>query len=227
MLETNIGPQHPEGLSPVQEELALKLYQIEAVKFGRFKLKLHESNPEAPMSPLYINLRMLRRDVEVKTAAVSVYGEMLSLLEFDLLADVPTAATPLVSSLSDLTGVGMITPRTDNKNYGSGAKVDGMLPTDVGLTAVLIDDLVTGAHSKVEAADVLIANGISVRDVVVLVDREQGGQAELDEKGLRLHSAFTMQQMLDLYARTGTITQEQYRETVDGINNMNAFLASL
>ena len=76
---------------------------------------------------------------------VDVYEELIRPLQFDLLADVPTAATPLVSSLSDRLGVGMVTPRTDAKTHGSGASIDGLLNSDQGKRAVLIDDLVTMA----------------------------------------------------------------------------------
>lgn len=40
-----------------EEDLALKLFDIGAVQFGEFKLKLHEKNPDAPLSPIFFNFR--------------------------------------------------------------------------------------------------------------------------------------------------------------------------
>lgn len=216
--------QHPEGLTQAQERLSGQLFAIGAIKFGGFRLKLHETNPEAPLSPVYIDLRALRRVPEAKAAAITVYKELVRPLQFDLLADIPTAATPLVSSLADRLQVGQITPRTDAKTHGTGAKIDGMLPEDVGKTAVLIDDLVTRADSKMEAANALKAQGITVHDVVVLIDREQGGRAQLSEAGYDLHSAFTMRQMLDFYLRDGSLTQAQYQNTQQRLQALNQFL---
>lgn len=204
--------------------MSTQLFEIGAVRFGNFKLKLHDKNPEAPLSPVYIDLRVLRRFPEAKAAAVRVYEELVQPLKFDLLADVPTAATPLVSSLSDRLGVGMITPRTDTKVHGSGAKVDGLLEVDKGKIAVVVDDLVTRADSKIEAVNVLKENGVNVTDVVVLIDRKQGGEEQLAAEGYRLHSALTMDKMLQFYARTGKITQDAYQDATQRLAALNQFL---
>lgn len=198
--------EHPEGLTNAQEILSNRLFDIGAIKFGKFRLKLHDTHPEAPLSPIYIDLRILRRFPQAKSAAVDAYQELTSNLKFDLLADIPTAATPLVASLSDRLGVGMITPRTDAKAHGTGAKIDGLLTSDQGKVALLVDDLITKAHSKIEAANILIQNGLVVHDVVVLIDREQGGMEELAKRGLTLHAVMTMSKMLDYYTRVGRIS---------------------
>lgn len=220
-VELNI---HPEGLTEAQERLSLQLFEIGAIKFGGFRLKLHDTNPEAPLSPIYIDLRMLRRFTEAKAAAVDAYQELVAPLQFDLLADIPTAATPLASTLSDRLMVGMITPRTDSKSHGSGAKVDGLLETDKGCTAVLIDDLVTRADSKLQAAEILINNGVWVRDIVVLIDRQQGAGEQLESQAYNLHSALTMNQMLDFYLRVGKLDQGAYDNVIQGIDELNRFL---
>ena len=128
MREIELGdPSHSEGLTEAQEELAQDLFEIGAIKFGEFTLKVHQSHPEAPLSPIYIDLRMLRRFPDAKSKAVDVYQELLKPLPFELIADIPTAATPIVSSLSDRLGVGMITPRMGSKGYGVDAKIDGFV----------------------------------------------------------------------------------------------------
>ena len=216
-----------EGLTGVQETLSKELFDIGAIKFGAFKLKLHDLHPEAPLSPIYIDLRMLRRFPQAKLAAVNVYQELVSPLKFDLLADTPTAATPLVASLSDRLGIGMITPRTDAKAHGTGAKIDGFLNSDKGKVVLLVDDLVTRADSKLEAAKVLIQKGLVVNDVVVLVDREQGGREELAEKSLKLHSAMTVTKMLDFFIRVGQIGIKDRAGIDQGLQDLNNFLALL
>lgn len=157
-----------------QRVLADHLFRIGGIKFGAFRLKLHEKNPEAPLSPIYVDLWVLRSNPDAMDVAVCVFQEMIQSLEFDLLADVPTAATPIVAILMYKTRVPMVTPR-ELKTHGAGANIDGAFRP--GQVAVVIDDLVTKADSKLNAINVLEAGGLKVRDVVVLVDREQGGAA--------------------------------------------------
>ena len=49
------------------------------------------------------------------------------------------------------------------------------------------------------------AVGLKVSDVVVLIDREQGGGARLASHGLCLHSAFTLTFILETLLRHGKI----------------------
>jgi orotate phosphoribosyltransferase len=176
-----------------------------------FRLKLHQTKPDAPLSPYYLDLRVLRSYPRTaKAVAVKLFEAMGTGLGADVLADVPTAITPVVSSLSDLTGIPMITPRLA-KDHGTGGDIDGNWSVD-GATAVLFDDLVTEAHSKIEAATILRGVGITVKHVVVLVDREQGGRRQLEEVGLTLHTAFTITELLALYREIGKITPELHAE---------------
>ena len=57
---------------------------------------------------------------------------------------------------------------------------------------MVLDDLITTGGSKIEAIAPLAEAGLVVKDVVVLVDREQGGAEELAARGLRLHAALTL-----------------------------------
>ncbi len=193
------------------QKLATTLFDIGAIKFGAFKLKLHERMPDAPLSPIYIDLRLLRSFPDALDLAVSVYRELAGELEYDVYADVPTAATPIVAVLSHETRVPMITPRTDSKGHGTLGSVDGVFTP--GSVALLVDDLITSADSKLEAAAILAENGVVVHDIVVLIDREQGGPENLMNRGYRCHAAFQLTDLLDFYLGTRKITQRQYEET--------------
>lgn len=204
-------------LTAEQKKLADALLEIGAVKFGAFRLKIHDTKPDAPLSPFYLDLRLLRSFPTAKKKAVRAYLRLLRTLKFDVLADVPTAATPLVASIADVLRMAQITPRMDKKAHGTGAKVDGFFRK--GQTAVLVDDLVTHARSKLEAIRVLEQAGLRVKDVVVLVDREQGGAEELAQEGYKLHSILQISKLFAYYADTGKIGKKSYRQILDYIGD--------
>lgn len=206
-----------------QWELANALMATEAIRRksqspgGKgFRLKLHEKNPDAPLSPIYVDLRRLRSFPDVMDRAVQVFGELSKTLTFHVLADVPTAATPFVAILSHELRVPMITPR-EPKTHGAGGSIDGHVVP--GKTALVIDDLITKADSKLEAIRTLEAHGLRVHDVVVLIDREQGGVQELERAGYLLHAAFTLRSLLDFYVRTGAMSHEEYDEVMTYLGN--------
>lgn len=124
--ELDMNPQHPEGLSEAKEELATSLFDRGAIKFGAFRLKLHETNPDAPLSPIYIDLRILPSYPDIMDKTVAVFQEMTKGLTFDLYAPIPQAATPIGAVLSHKTRIPMITPRPP-KTHGLGGGIDGHL----------------------------------------------------------------------------------------------------
>jgi uridine monophosphate synthetase len=69
-----------------------------------------------------------------------------------------------------------------------------------------------------ETVEPLEGAGLKVSDVVVLIDREQGGRARLASQNLRLHSAFTLTYILDTLARHGLVTP-------DVVQAVKAFIA--
>lgn len=196
-----------------REQLAVELLKIGAIKFGNFRLKLHDKNPDAPLSPIYIDLRLLRSFPDVIDSAVDVYRDLSTGFLFDVYADVPTAATPVVAILSHVTRVPMISPRKDEKKHGTTAPIDGIFAP--GQRVLLIDDLITNAGSKLETISVLEDNRLKVSGVVVLIDREQGGGPELEKNGYACRAAFRLTQVLEFYSRTGLINRDDYKRTLD------------
>lgn len=50
--------------------------------------------------------------------------------------------------------------------------------------------------------------GLVVSDVVVLIDREQGGYAHLEKNGLKLYAAFTLSFIVDTLLEHGKLTAD-------------------
>jgi orotate phosphoribosyltransferase len=206
--------QPAQRLTELQQAFADSLLTTHAVKFGEFRLKLHEKQPDAPLSPIYIDLRVLQSYPDALDAAVAALAELIQALglTYSCYAGIPLAATPLVTLLSHKTRVPMITPR-EAKTHGTFENVNGVFKP--GETALVIDDVVSRADSKLEAIAVLEGNGLVVKDVVVLVDREQGGSVQLAAAGYRLHAVVQLSQLLSYWHGTKALDQAAYQRVVD------------
>lgn len=188
----------------MNDDLVLALYHIGAIQFGTFKLK------SGILSPIYLDLRVLVSHPRVLRDAARALAEKLAALTFDRIAAIPYAALPIGTAVALEMERPMIYPRQAKKDYGTERVIEGEF--NAGETAVVIDDVITTGASKLEAIAPLVAAGLIVRDVVVLVDREQSGAAEMSARGYTLHSAFTIREMLGILRAADKISETQYQE---------------
>lgn len=184
----------------MHDSLIASLHDIGCVKFGQFKLK------SGLMSPIYIDLRLL---VSHPTVLRSVAQAMAALLAerpaitFDRLAAIPYAGLPIGVAVALETGRPLIYPRKEAKEYGTAKLIEGEYAA--GETALLVDDLITRGTAKIESLTPLLDAGLKVNDVLVLIDREQGGRAELAARGIALHAVLSLSGMLDSLVARGRI----------------------
>jgi uridine monophosphate synthetase len=190
--------------------LALTLADIGCVRFGDFTLR------SGQRSPVYIDLRLLVSHPNVLRDVARAYAQLLRPLAFDRLAAIPYAALPIGTAVSLELGCPLIYPRKEVKGYGTRRAVEGEFQK--GERAAVLDDLITTGTSKLEAIAPLEELGLQLEDVVVLIDREQGGRRYLGERGYRLHAVFGLGEMLDVLAQHGRISTAQRDE-------VKAFLA--
>jgi uridine monophosphate synthetase len=79
-----------------------------------------------------------------------------------------------------------------------------------GQECLIIEDVVTTGASILETIKTIEAAGLKVTDVIVLIDRQQGGAENITSRGYRFHAVFTLQELLSLLKKSGRINQETY-----------------
>jgi uridine monophosphate synthetase len=193
--------QHPRGFGNpwgvIQTSLARGLFEAGCVRFGDFVLH------SGAHSPVYIDLRRLVTYPRLLAEAARAYARLLRPLRYDRIAAIPYAALPIGTAVALEMNQPLIYPRREAKSYGTKKLIEGEY--QAGERIVLLDDLITTGGSKLEALEPLLAEGLIIEDIVVLIDREQGGVQELAQKGYRVHAALTLRQIVDILEREGKV----------------------
>ena len=194
----------PKGFQKPLGSLTVNLYKAGCVKFGNFTLA------SGKQSPIYVDLRRVISFPELFRQVVDAYAAIVENLTCDRLAAVPYAALPATGALAQKLGLPMIYPRKEVKGYGMKQAVEGAF--EPGQVAVAIEDVVTSGGSLLKAIGTLQDAGLKMQDVIVLVDREQGGRAKLEAAGLRLHTVLTIGQILETLREEDCITETVYAD---------------
>lgn len=201
--EVGASPQTKPARHGKLASLARCLHDVGCLQFGDFVLH------SGAHSPVYVDLRRLVTYPGALAQVAQVYAELLEPLRFDRLAAIPYAALPIGTAVALQTGHPLIYPRREAKAYGTRRQVEGIYQS--GERVVVLDDLISSGGSKLEAIAPLEVEGLEVKDVVVLIDREQGGREELAARGYRLHAAITLRQLVDALAQEGYLADEMAR----------------
>ena len=189
--------------------LYIQLFDIGCIKFGEFKLK------SGIMSPVYVDFRVLISHPNVLKTIGEKLAEKARLLEFDRIAGLPYAGLPIATAMSFAGNLPMIYPRKEAKDYGTAKKIEGKF--EVGETILVIDDVITDGGAKIEAIGPLKEAGLKVSDVLIILDREQGGAQILAKAGYKLHSLMTLSGALDALSASGRIDQSMVAKVTDFI----------
>ncbi len=191
---------------PSTREVAELLGEIAALRFGSFRLK------DGRQSPFYVDLRgiiafprMLRKVGEWLLSAAEP-------LHYDCLAAIPYAGIPLAVAMALAADKPLVYPRKEAKTYGTERQIEGYFQP--GSHALVVDDVLTSGTAKLEALALLRSAGLVVTDILVVVDREEGGAGVLEQQGIRSHRLITVRELLRELLDMGMVTTTDYDSAV-------------
>ncbi|MCF7919200.1 MAG: orotidine-5'-phosphate decarboxylase [Candidatus Cloacimonetes bacterium] len=195
-----------------RKEFIIELQAIGAVKFGTFTLK------SGKISPFYFDLRDMISYPRLLDGIVDLLVERIQGLEFDVITGIPYTALPIAALVADRLQKPLIYMRKEEKAYGTGNNVIGKFQP--GATCLVIDDLITTGESKIETAEHLEAEGVKVKDFVVVIDRSFNGKELLKKAGYELHSLISLEEILTILAGDSLITAEMVNKVNDFTNGL-------
>jgi orotate phosphoribosyltransferase len=111
------------------------------------------------------------------------------------LAGPELGAVALAAAASLASGLPFLIVRKGAKDYGTANRLEGVF--EVGERVCLVEDVVTSAGAAIEAVEALREAGLEVGTAVCVVDREEGGEDALAEKGVRLQALFRASELLN------------------------------
>lgn len=184
-----------------KKDFFLECYQLGIIKFGRFTLK---SGIE---SPFYVDLRPLSSDPKILKRLANYLLDMLPLDNFDLICGVPYAALPMATAMSLESYLPLIIKRKEAKDYGTKKLIEGIYTK--GQNCLLVEDVITSGKSLLETIPEIENEGISVSDIVVVLDRQQGGKELLESRGYRVHTLFTISEVCTMLQEEGHLCDDE------------------
>ena len=174
----------------MKEEL-LELLKKDAYRKGEFTLSSGKTSEH------YINCKPV-----VLTGRGLTLASLLMLMNVDTnyVAGLTLGADPLVSGVALVSAldnrlVNALIVRKEPKGHGTGAWIEGKLPSE-GTEITILEDVITTGGSSIKAAQKVIDAGYKVKRIVSIVDRQEGGSDAIKEAGFESISLFKLEELI-------------------------------
>ncbi len=115
---------------------------------------------------------------------------------YDRIAAPELGAVAIAAVLSTVVGKPFVIVRKQSKDYGTQKLIEGNFVP--GETVAMIEDILTTGGAVLRACDIAIEAGLKVKDIVGVINREEGAEATIRERGFTMTALFTSSQLRTL-----------------------------
>jgi|AntRauTorckE6833_2_1112554.scaffolds.fasta_scaffold25744_1 uridine monophosphate synthetase len=164
-------------------DLIQKLKDHEIIKFGNFTLK------SGQQSNIYVDLRQVIGYQDLLKEVCYELSKVIQKPNDCVICGVPLGGLPYACQISSICNLPMIMTRDKIKTYGLQNIIEG---NTFGKECVVIEDVITTGGSVLESLELLEKEGVKVREVVAILDRECGGLEMLRNKGYIVNTLYKL-----------------------------------
>jgi orotate phosphoribosyltransferase len=165
------------------KEFAIFLFKNNIIKFGNFTLS------SGKKSSYYIDLRLVpsfpHQFRKMIKNLQKLIIEKIGLDNFDSLVSIPTGGLIIGSALAIETVKPLIYVRNKSKDHGTAKSIEGKILSD--MRVMMIDDIATTGTSVLNGIKQLRAEGLSISNACVIINRLEGADKILNSVGVTLH----------------------------------------
>jgi orotate phosphoribosyltransferase len=109
----------------------------------------------------------------------------------------PIATSVAIVSYLEKSPLNAFIVRKEPKGHGKMLWIEGSKNLEKGSRVAIVEDVITTGGSILKAINIVEQEGYKVGLVVVLVDREEGGRENIEEKGYKFKSVFKKSEIVD------------------------------
>ncbi|MEM3665960.1 MAG: orotate phosphoribosyltransferase [Candidatus Bathyarchaeia archaeon] len=193
-------------MSDIASLIAAALYNSGCLKFGTFRIK------SGALSPYYIDLAsLLSSPKDLRSIAEVASCEIRRIMAFDKvdkLASIELKGALILPSIACQLNLPCIVVRKEEKAYGVTGRIVGGEVVK-GENILFFDDVISEGLSKLEGIKPLEELGARVKNVMVVVDREQGGRENLERLGYKVYALAKISEIIDFLLKSTYISKEQ------------------
>jgi orotate phosphoribosyltransferase len=198
----------------LMKKVSFDLILNEALKIGDYILV------SGKKSPYYVDLRQAISDPMtmdlIANSLARIIDNEIGRNKFDKILGVPTAGVPFTAIVCQKLAIPMLYYRKERKEHGVRKKIEGKM--EMNDRILMIDDLITTGKSVIQAAEAAREQGGLVTELVVLLDREQGGREAILSHNIRPHVLFTVSDAFKWLNEVKLLSDDTHKVIMDYIN---------
>ena len=185
----------------MDSNISMKILELaeekKALLYGSFNLSAGGT------SPFYFDGRVLTLDPEASYYIAKGMLDLAHKVNASAIAGPTIGADPIVacvtiSSFLEKRPVSGLLVRKDQKSHGGKKQIEGTIRKD--MKVMVVDDTCTTAKSLFMAIEAIENEGCEVVQVASILDRNEGGSAEIKKRGYRFFSFLTANENGDIKA---------------------------
>lgn len=196
-----------EGENVTLERFATDLYNADAVRFTDITLT------SGKKSNLYFSVKDINSSVACVETFIQAMTPLVAQFHFDRLADIKSGASFLVGALRYRLKLSGIEAVLETRTHGIIKQINGRY--NKGDEVLLVEDVLSTGGTLESALKILTSHQLSIKNILVWINRQEGGKERLEKLGFKVHHLFTKSELLNFYKASGLVSEKLLSNSTD------------